>query len=94
MATGRAETSDVAYNRSVMAAYEFDSPEFDQAVYNATHQAYLDTLAAGRPAFILDPEGLDVMVCPDGRRFEIRWLPGKPSGENYEILRELKAHAA
>jgi hypothetical protein len=30
----------------------------------------------------------------DGQRFEIRWLPGAPSGENYEITRELTAHAA
>jgi hypothetical protein len=34
------------------------------------------------------------MECPDGRRFEIRWIPGAPSGENYEVIRELTAHAA
>jgi len=34
------------------------------------------------------------MERADGRRFEIRWLPGAPSGENYEIIRELAAHAA
>ena len=26
--------------------------------------------------------------------FEIRWVPGAPSGENYEVIRELTAHAA
>jgi len=31
------------------------------------------------------------MELADGRRFEIRWIPGAPSGQNYEILRELKA---
>jgi hypothetical protein len=77
-----------------MPKYEFGSPEFDEAVAAAGHQAYLDTLAAGLPAFILDSEGRNVMVCPDGRSFEIRWRPGAPSGENYEIIRELKTHAA
>jgi hypothetical protein len=74
--------------------YEFDSPEFDQAVAEATHKAFQETLAAGLPVFYVDDEGIDMMQCPDGRRFEIRWIPGAPSGENYEIIRELKAHAA
>ena len=77
-----------------MAAYKFDSPEFDKAVYEATHQAFLDTLAAGLPVFYIDSEGLNVVQYPDGRKFEIRWRPDAPSGENYEIIRELKAHAA
>ena len=34
------------------------------------------------------------MQYPDGRRFEIRWVPEAPSGENYEVIRELTAHAA
>ena len=76
-----------------MAQYEFGSPEFDQAVWEAGHKAYLDTLAAGRPAFIME-DGLNLMVMPDGRRFEIRWLPGRPGGENYEVVREVKADAA
>ena len=41
-----------------------------------------------------DDAGLNVMECTDGRRFEIRWLPGAPSGENHEVIRELTAHAA
>jgi hypothetical protein len=77
-----------------MAAYKFDSPEFDKAVREATHQAFLDTLAAGLPVSYVDSEGLNVLQYPDGRRFEIRWVPGAPSGENYEIIRELKANAA
>jgi hypothetical protein len=35
-----------------------------------------------------------VKLRADGRRFEIRWLPGSPSGENYEIIREFTAYAA
>jgi hypothetical protein len=75
-------------------AYDFNSPEFDEAVRAAGHQAFLDTLAAGLPVFYLDDDGLDVMQLPDGRKFEIRWIPGAPSGENYEIVRELTANAA
>jgi hypothetical protein len=75
-------------------AYDFGSKEFDEAVRAAGHQAFLETLAAGLPVFYLDDDGLNVMQCPDGRRFEIRWVPGAPSGENYEVIRELTAHTA
>jgi hypothetical protein len=75
-------------------AYEFDSPEFDEAVAAAGRQAFLETLAAGLAAFYVDDGGLDVMQLPDGRKFEFRWIPGAPSGENYEIVREVTAHAA
>ncbi len=77
-----------------MAAYEFASKEFDDAVRAAGRKAFEESLAAGLPVFYLDDEGLNVMEQPDGRRFEIRWIPGAPSGENYEILRELKQRAA
>jgi hypothetical protein len=75
-------------------AYDFGSKEFDEAVRAAGHQAFLETLAAGLPVFYVDTEGLNVMQYPDGRRFEIRWIPGAPSGENYEVIRELTAPAA
>ncbi|SPF54310.1 hypothetical protein SBA4_630021 [Candidatus Sulfopaludibacter sp. SbA4] len=74
--------------------YEFGGPEFDAAAYAAGHQAFLETLAAGRPVFYLDADGLNVMELPDGRRFEIRWIPGAPGGQNYEVVRELKTRAA
>jgi hypothetical protein len=76
-----------------MEKYEFGSPEFDRAVWEAGHQAFLETLAAGLPVFYVH-DGLDLMQMPDGRKFEIRWLPGRPAGENYEIIRELRADAA
>ena len=75
-------------------ALEFDSPEFDQAAYAAGHKAFLDTLASGFPVFYLDRDGVEVKELPDGRRFEIRWIPGAPCGENYEVVRELQARAA
>ena len=72
-------------------AYDFDSEAFDEAVSAAGRRAFEETLAAGLPVFYLDSDGLQVMELADGRRFEIRWIPGAPSGQNYEILRELKA---
>jgi hypothetical protein len=77
-----------------MAAYEFASKEFDDAVRAAGRKAFEESLAAGLPVFYLDDDGLNVMEQPDGRRFEIRWIPGAPSGGNYEILREVKQRAA
>jgi hypothetical protein len=74
--------------------YDFGSTEFDEAVRAATRKAFAETLAAGLPVFYLNRDGLNVMELADGRRFEIRWLPGAPSGDNYEIIRELTAYAA
>jgi hypothetical protein len=76
------------------AVCDFGSTQFDDAVWAASRKAFAETLAAGLPVFYVDGEGLNVMERADGRRFEIRWLPGAASGENYEILRELTARAA
>ena len=73
---------------------DYGNRPIDQAIRAAGRRAFEETLAAGLPVFYLDSEGLNVMQLPDGRRFEIRWIPGAPSGENYAIVRELKAHAA
>lgn len=77
-----------------MAGYDYTGDSFDQAAWAASHRAFDETLAAGLPVFYLDGDGLDVMECPNGRRFEIRWIPGAQSGHNYEVVRELKARAA
>jgi hypothetical protein len=82
------------YNLGVAAAYDFSSTEFDDAVRMAGRKAFTEALAAGLPVLYVDGEGLNVLKRADGRRFEICWLPGRPSGENYEIVRELTAHAA
>ena len=71
------------------APYDFASSEFDEAVHAAGRRAFEATLAAGLPVCYLDPEGLNILEHPTGRRFEIRWVPGRPSGSNYEVLREL-----
>jgi hypothetical protein len=75
-------------------AYEFGSPEFDEAVENAGRRAFAEALAAGLTVFYVDCSGLNVMERADGHRFEIRWLEGAPEAENYEIVRELTANAA
>ncbi len=75
-------------------AYDILSDEFDEAVRQAGHRAFKATLAAGLPVFYLDNDNLEVMELPDGRKFEIRWIPGAPSGSNYEVIRELTAAAA
>ena len=76
------------------AVNDFAGDGFDEAVRAAGRRAFDETLAAGLPVFYLDSAGVNVMERADGRRFEIRWIPGAPSGQNYEVLRELKAHAA
>jgi hypothetical protein len=74
--------------------YDFASSEFDEAVRAAGRRAFDATLAAGLPVFYLDRKGLNVMEQPNGRRFEIRWIPGAPSGCNYEVLREVDPRSA
>jgi hypothetical protein len=85
--------SDI-YNLVMAVAYDFGSVEFDDAVQAAGRKAFSETLAAGLPVFYVDAGGANVMARADGRRFEIRWLTGAPSGENYAVIRELTAHAA
>jgi hypothetical protein len=75
-------------------AYHFGGAEFDDAVHAAGRKAFAEALASGVPVFYVDAGGLNVMEFGDGRRFEICWLPGAPSGENYEVIRELTANAA
>jgi hypothetical protein len=78
-----------------MPKYPFDSPEFDAAVAAAGRQAFEETLAAGRPVFYVDRDlGFPVMEQPDGRRFEISWIPGAPAGSNYKIVQEVSRRAA
>jgi len=74
--------------------YDFGSTQFDDAVRAATRRAFAEMVAAGLPIFYIDGAGLNVMERADGRRFEIRLLPSAPSGENYEIIRELTAYTA
>lgn len=68
---------------------------FDQAVKAAVAEARKETLAAGVPLFYHDSvSDRDVMERPDGRIFEIRFVPGAPRESHYEVLRELGRNAA
>mgnify|MGYP000904866402 CR=1 FL=1 len=77
-----------------MANDNFGTPEFHEAAARAGRKAFEETLAAGFPVFYRDEQDRYVMEKPDGSRFEIRWIPGAPSGKNYEIVRELSVRAA
>jgi hypothetical protein len=75
-------------------AYDFGCAEFDDAVRAAGRKVFAEALASGLPVFYANADGFEVMEYGDGRKSEIRWLPGAPSGENYQVIRELTAHAA
>ncbi|MGA7239310.1 MAG: hypothetical protein WBY44_26745 [Bryobacteraceae bacterium] len=71
------------------------SDEFAAQAAAAGDRARLDALAHGVPVFYRDPHTkLEIMEHPDGRRFEIRYVPNAPSEQNYEIIREIAAPAA
>ena len=78
-----------------MAKLDIFSDEFNTAVLAAGARARNETLEAGVPVFYRDSvSGLDVMEYPDGRKFEIRFVPDAPRERNYEVLREISRSAA
>lgn len=71
------------------------SPEFTRAAEAAWDGARDEALARGVPVFYRNHNsGIEIMEQPDGRRFEIRFIPGSPRGRNFEIIRELARSAA
>lgn len=82
-----------------MAELDILSPEFTREAEAAWDRARNQALARGVPVFYRnDRTGLEIMEQimeqPDGRRFEIRFIPGAPRGRNFEIIRELARTAA
>ena len=78
-----------------VAELDILSPEFTREAEAAWDRARKQALARGVPVFYRnDRTGLEVMEQPDGRRFEIRLIPGAPRGRNFEIIRELARTAA
>ena len=68
---------------------------FVAAIIAAGARARLETLADGVPVFCLDyAQNLDIMEMPDGRKFEICFIPGAPRDRNYRVIRELHKTAA
>ncbi len=73
-----------------MEKNDFLPDSFTAAILSAGARARLETLQAGVPVFYLDRENnLDLMEYPDGRKFEICFIPGAPGESNYRIIREL-----
>ncbi|MBV9937015.1 MAG: hypothetical protein JO150_00805 [Acidobacteriaceae bacterium] len=71
------------------------SEDFSQKAAEAGNQARLQLLKQGIPVCYLDSEfGVDVIEYPDGRKVEIRFIPGAPGGQNYKVIRELKHSSA
>jgi hypothetical protein len=82
------------YDEAEMS-FDILSPEVMQAVIEGGIQARKESLALGLPVFYRDAEtDCDMMELPDGRRFQIRLVPGVPRGHEYEIIREVIADAA
>jgi hypothetical protein len=78
-----------------MANGDIFDETFDLTVKAAVAQARKETLAAGVPLFYRDSaSGRDVMELPDGRVFEIRFVPGASRENHYEVLHELGRSAA
>ncbi len=76
---------------TVMQKPEILGPEFEKLAAEAGDQARRTALEHGVSVFYLDDSGIETMECPDGRKFEIRYIPGMPRDRNYEIVRELAA---
>jgi hypothetical protein len=78
-----------------VASDYFNSDELTAAVVSGCVSARLETVEAGIPVFYRDAKtNIYIMEQPDGRRFEIRLIPGAPRERNYEVLRELGQSAA
>ena len=71
------------------------SEEFSRQAAEAGNNARLNLLKQGIPVFYRD-ETINsyVMEQPDGRKFEIRYIPGALGDYNYEIIRELRHSSA
>jgi hypothetical protein len=78
-----------------VASDYFASDELTAAVVSGCVSARLQTLKAGIPMFYRDAkEDIYIMEQPDGRKFEVRLIPGAPRERNYEVLLELGQSAA
>jgi hypothetical protein len=78
-----------------MPDFDIFSEEFSRQAAEDGNQARLQLLKQGIPVFYRDEEiNSYVMEQSDGRKFEIRYLPGAPGDCNYEIVRELRHSSA
>ena len=81
--------------RSEMATPDILGKEFAEGMADATRRARAESVSLGLPVFYRDAEtDCDMMELPDGRRFQVRLIPGAARGHNYEVIREIAADAA
>ena len=78
-----------------MAKLDIFSKEFTRRAEAAWMEARATALSKGFSVFYFESDtGLEVMEQPNGRKFEIRFIARAPRGQNYEVIREISAHAA
>lgn len=77
-----------------MSTLNIFSDEFAAAAAMAGLTARQEALAAGHAVVFRDELGRYVREMPDGRLFEIRFLPGQPRESHIEVLGELSTAAA
>ena len=70
-------------------AFSVLTDEFADQVAAAGRKARRESLAAGFPVTFVDAKGREVQELPDGRKFEIRYVPGAPREKHVEVIREL-----
>ena len=69
---------------------ESPTDDLTAQIIAAGARARIETLEAGVPVFYWDSDRkFELMEMPDGRKFEIRYIPGAPRNRNYEIIREV-----
>jgi len=74
-----------------MTSADILSEEFAEAAAKAGLHARQNALATGHPVVFVDHFGRYVQEFPDGRRMEIRLLPGVPRESHLQIVGELPA---
>lgn len=84
--------------RKIVSRYarrRISTEKFTAMAVEAVRRARIENLKAGVPVFYKDwSRHIDIMELPDGRKFEIRFVPGAPRESNYEVIRELGEAAA
>lgn len=82
--------STIVRGIEALAKLDIFDEEFTRQAEQAWDRARDEVLANGIPVFYRQ-KGVQIMEQPDGRRFEIRLIPGAPPDSCYEIIRELSA---
>jgi hypothetical protein len=80
--------------KEVMPEFSILGKEFFRQAA-AGKRARFQVLEHENPVFYQDEEtGIEIMEQPDGRKFEIRYIPGAPRFQNYGVVLELLRSSA